>query len=87
VPHILACSLQPFPHHEGRSQKPFAERLDRAIADMNAFLLALAIGLAVLGNACFMASRSIDAIKLQLMQTVPLSGRAVAGGVGDAQRR
>ncbi|HEV2336594.1 MAG TPA: hypothetical protein VGS13_13915 [Stellaceae bacterium] len=80
--------MQPFPHHKDRSEKPFAERLDRAFADINAFLLALAIGLAVLDIACFTAISSIVAIKplLQTTQTAPLSGRVVVAA-GDAPGR
>jgi hypothetical protein len=66
--------MQPFPHHEDRSPKRLVQRLDRAFADINAFLLALAIGLAMLDIACFAATRSIDVIKplLQVTQTAPL---------------
>lgn len=80
--------MQPFPHHEDRSPKPFVERLDRACAEINAFLLALAIGLAVLDIACFTAISSIAAIKplLQTAQTAPVSGRVIVAA-GDAPGR
>jgi hypothetical protein len=66
--------MQPFPRHEDRSPKGLVQRLDHAFADINAFLLALAIGLAMLDIACFAATRSIDVIKplLQVTQTAPL---------------
>ena len=67
--------MQPFPNHEGRSRKRLAPRLDRAFAEINAFLLALAVGLAMLDFACFAATRSTDVIKplLRMTQTAPLS--------------
>lgn len=52
--------MQLFPHHEDRSPKPLAQRLDRAFANINAFLLALAIGLAILDTTCFVGTKYLE---------------------------
>jgi hypothetical protein len=81
--------MQPFPHRENGSSKPLAHRLDRAFAEINAFLLALAIGLAMLDIACFTATRSIDVIKplLRMTQTAPLSECVVMSAAGATTGR
>lgn len=43
--------------------KPLIQRLDRIFADINAVLLALAIGLAVLDLTCYAAMKYIDLIE------------------------
>jgi hypothetical protein len=47
---------------EKTPQATFAARLDRAAGDMNAFLLVLAIGLAMLDVTCLWAFRMRDAL-------------------------
>lgn len=42
--------------------KPWGPRLDRAVRELNAFLLVLAIGLATLDFTCFFAFKVRDAL-------------------------
>jgi len=77
------------PAEDDPVRKKFRQRLDRAFADIDAFLLAPAIGLAMLDIACFTATRSIGAIKslLRVTQTAPLSECVVGAGAGDTSLR
>jgi hypothetical protein len=48
---------QHFTPRDGQSPRQFVRRLDRLAGDMNAFLFAFAIGLAILDTTCFVAIR------------------------------
>jgi hypothetical protein len=58
-----------FPHNDRSSRSPL-DRRERRFGDVNAVLLALAIGLAVLDGTCFAAFKLIDAVA-PLIHTVP----------------
>ncbi len=51
------------------SPQPFLQRLNRAIGEINAFLVAIAIGLATLDFTCFVLLRVINEMMRQ-----PLTG-------------
>jgi hypothetical protein len=55
--------------HDNRSAKALALRLDRAFAEMNAFLLAFAIGLAALDATYFVGTRYADLLHDELLST------------------
>jgi hypothetical protein len=46
--------------HDNRSAKVLVLRLDRVFGEMNAFLLAVAIGLAALDATCFVGTKYAD---------------------------
>jgi hypothetical protein len=48
---------------DDRSDQPFLRRLDRAFSDLNAILLALAIGLALLDFTCFIGMATFSEIR------------------------
>ncbi len=57
------------PHDDRSSRSPF-DRRERRLGDVNAVLLTLAIGLAVLDGTCFAAFKLIHAVA-PLIHTVP----------------
>ena len=57
------------PHDDRSSHSPF-DRRERRLGDVNAVLLTLAIGLAVLDGTCFAAFKLIHAV-VPLIHTVP----------------
>ena len=54
---------------ENNSHPDWVPRLNRAFGDVNAFLIALAIGLAVLDGTCFLASTAITEISRAQFRT------------------
>jgi hypothetical protein len=74
--------------HDQRSGKVLVLRLNRVFAEMNAFLLALAIGLAALDTTYFIGTRYVDLLKHMppLTQTAPAAEPAIAdAGVVSAR--
>jgi hypothetical protein len=74
--------------HDNRSPKALVLRLDRVFGEMNAVLLALAIGLAVLDTTYFIGTRYADLLKHMppLTQTAPAAEPAIAdAGVVSAR--
>jgi len=49
--------------HDNRSAQALVLRLDRVFGEMNAFLLAVAIGLAALDATCFVGTRYADLLQ------------------------
>jgi hypothetical protein len=68
-------AMPQMPSPDGQPFKSLMRRLDRLCGEMNAFLIVLAIGLALLDLACFTLSRVFAE-----MQTVAV-GRVIAGEV------
>jgi hypothetical protein len=69
--------------YDNRSPKALALRLDRAFGEMNAFLLALAIGLAALDATYFVGTKDVDLLQHmpQLTHTTPGAVPAVRDGL------
>lgn len=65
-----------------RSRDVLVHRLDRAFGEMNAFLLAFAIGLAALDATYFVGTRYVDLLQRmpQLTHTTPGAEPAVPDG-------
>jgi hypothetical protein len=68
--------------HDNRSRKALALRLDRAFGEMNAFLLALAIGLAALDAAYSVGTKDVALLQHmpQLTHTTPGAAPAASDG-------
>lgn len=66
--------------HHNRSAKALVLRVERVFVEMNAFLLALAIGLAALNATCFVGARYVDLLQLmpQLTRTAPPAKPTIA---------
>lgn len=73
--------MQPLSPHDDQSSKPLLQRLDRAFADINAFLIVLAIGLATLDVTFFAATRYVALI--EHMPPVTQTAPAAASDTGD----
>lgn len=76
------------PAHNNRSAKVLALQLDRVFGEMNAFLLAVAIGLAALDATCFVATKYADLLhqKPLLTRMAPAAEPAIADAFVSAAR-
>ena len=75
--------MQQPPLREERTSKQLTHRLDRLFGDINAFLIALAIGLAILDFTCFTALRMIAATQASAANEATQTG-GIAPSMGGA---
>ena len=75
--------MQQPPLREGQTPKHLMHRLDRLFGDMNAFLIVLAIGLAVLDFSCFTALRAAAEIQVYRARAAAQTDTVAPGSASE----
>jgi len=73
-------------HSNSKENSSLLKRLDRIFGELNAFLFAIAIGLAVLDFTCFVTLRASADLSRMAVRTAPAAPSGSFGSLGQSAK-